>query len=346
MRIAQISPLAESVPPRAYGGTERVVSYLTEELVRLGHDVTLFASGDSATSAALIGCCPLGLRELKVIDYLCYTTLQLELVRRQVHQFDVLHFHIDYVHFPLCRELGNKTITTLHGRLDIPELAPVYRTFPEMPLVSISRSQRAPMPPVNWIANIYHGLPPTVCQWVARPKRDYLAFLGRISPEKRPDRAIAIAQQAGIKLKIAAKVDRADEAYFQERIKPLLNDPQIEYLGEIGEHEKSDFLGNALALIFPIDWPEPFGLNMIEAMSCGTPVIAWNCGSVQEVVDHGITGYIVSTIDEAVHRVADTAALNRENIRKRFALRFSAERMAQEYLIAYNMLTSLSSRAA
>src|SRR5919107_60221 len=294
MRIAQVAPLAESVPPKLYGGTERVVFWLTEELVRQGHDVTLFASGDSATSAELVPCVPQALRLSGIRDHLASHLVMLNEVRARASQFDIIHFHVDLLQHVLFRELAHKCVTTLHGRLDLPDFMPVFTTFPEMPLVSISDSQRAPMPPnVNWLATVYHGLPATVCP-LNQKGGDYLAFLGRISPEKRPDRAIEIAKRAGLPLKVAAKVDKVDQDYFDEVIKPLLDSPLIEFFGEIDEQQKSGFLGNALALLFPIDWPEPFGLVMIEAMSTGTPVIAWHHGSAPEIIEEGMSGLVVN----------------------------------------------------
>ncbi len=341
MRIAQIAPLIESVPPRLYGGTERVVHYLTEELVRQGHDVTLFASGDSTTSARLVACVPQALRlDPRVKEPLPYVTLQLERVRQQADRFDVLHFHVDFLHFPIFRPIAGKTITTLHGRLDLPDIHAVYREFREMPLVSISNHQRLPMPPVNWVGTVYHGLPCDVCPFNPSPQGDYFAFLGRISPEKRPDRAIEIARRAGVRLRIAAKVDKVDEAYFRERIKPLLAAPHVEFIGEINEAQKAEFLGNALGLIFPIDWPEPFGLVMIEAMSCGTPVIAWRCGSVPEVVEPEVSGFIVESMDAAVDAVRRIHMLDRATVRRRFEQRFSAQRMARDYLTLYRALVA------
>ncbi|HEX2677571.1 MAG TPA: glycosyltransferase family 4 protein, partial [Polyangiales bacterium] len=303
MKIAQIAPLAESVPPKLYGGTERVVSYLTEELVRAGHEVTLFASGDSATAARLIPCAPRALRlDPRVKDPLPHLVLMLETVRQHAHEFDVLHFHTDHLHLPLFRPFARKTVTTLHGRLDIADLQPLYREFSEMPLVSISQSQRRPLGAANWVGTVYHGLSKEVCEFNPSPRGDYFAFLGRVSPEKGLERAIEIARSAGVRLCIAAKVDAADERYYRQRIIPLFGD-LIEYVGEVDEKGKSEFLGNARALLFPIDWPEPFGLAMIEAMSCGTPVIAWPHGSVPEIVEHGVTGYVINSIDDAVSAV-------------------------------------------
>lgn len=337
MRIAQVAPLMESVPPRLYGGTERIVSYLTEELIRQGHQVTLFASGDSVTQAELVACTNRALRmDPEVRDPLPYLVIAIDQVRRRAHEFDALHFHIDYLHFPLFRTFGRSMVTTMHGRLDLPDLLPVLTAFPEMSLVSISDHQRRPLPHLRWLRTIHHGLPTDLYSFAAAPSGDYLAFLGRICPEKRPDRAIEIARRAGIPLKIAAKVDRVDETYFAEVVRPLLRDPLIEFVGEIGEAEKASLLGDARGLLFPIDWPEPFGLVMIEAMACGTPVIAWRCGSVPEVVEDGVTGYIVDGIEDAVTAVDRLGALDRALIRRRFEGRFSAEQMAREYLAVYN----------
>jgi glycosyltransferase involved in cell wall biosynthesis len=339
MKIAQIAPLAEAVPPKLYGGTERIVSYLTEELVRQGHDVTLFASGDSRTSAELVSCAPKALRlDGTVRDPLPHVLIMLEEVRARAHEFDILHFHMDMVHFPIFRRLAPRTLTTLHGRLDLRDLQPFYRKFPEFPLVSISNHQRLPMPPVNWAGTVYHGLPLDLLRFNPEPRGEYLAFLGRMSPEKRPDRAIEIARRAKMKLRIAAKVDDADRQYFERNIRPLLDDPLVEFIGEIGEQQKSDFLGNAAALLFPIDWPEPFGLVMIEAMACGTPVIAFPEGSVPEVIDQDVTGYMVRSIDEAVATLGKARDLDRAAIRRRFEQRFSAERMARDYVALYRRL--------
>src|SRR5215203_3410177 len=327
VRIAQIAPLAEAVPPKLYGGTERVVSWLTEELVTQGHEVTLFASGDSETSANLVPCVPRGLRLAGIRDHIASHLVMLNNVRRRAECFDVIHFHIDLLQYPLFQDLAHKCVTTLHGRLDLPDFQPVYYAFPYMPLVSISDDQRRPMPAhVNWLATVHHGLPSVVCPY-NRMGGDYLAFLGRIAPEKRPDRAIEIAKRAGLPLKIAAKVDKVDQDYFDEVIKPLLHSALIEFIGEIDEQQKSGFLGNALALLFPIDWPEPFGLVMIEAISAGTPVIAWRCGSVPEVVEHGTSGYIVETMDDALAAVQRLDRLDRHRVRAFFDRRFTAEVM-------------------
>jgi len=343
MKIAQIAPLIESVPPRLYGGTERIVSYLTEELVALGHDVTLFASGDSVTAAHLVPCVPQALRlNANVRDPIPYYMLMLDRVHQQLDDFDILHFHIDQFQFPLFRQVAQRTVTTLHGRQDLPDLVPLYIGFDDMPLVSISNSQRHPISDANFAGTVYHGLPAGLLPPSTHMKRDYLAFLGRISPEKRPDRAIAIARAAGIPLKIAAKVDRADELYFRTQIEPLLEGTGVEFIGEIDEHQKATFLGDALALLFPVDWPEPFGLSMIEAMSCGTPVLGFNCGSVPEVIDNGVTGMVVNTMDEAVLALPLVIALDRKKVRARFEQRFSAARMARDYIKIYSELQAAS----
>jgi glycosyltransferase involved in cell wall biosynthesis len=339
MKIAQIAPLAESVPPKLYGGTERVVSYLTEELVRLGHDVTLFAAGDSETSAKLVACAPRAQRlDASLKDPLAHLTLMLEQVRSRAHEYDVLHFHIESLHLPLFRPMARKTVTTLHSRLDCPELVALYREFADMPVVSISASQRAPLPFANWVGTVYHGLAREVCPFNPAPRGNYFAFLGRVSREKGLERAIDIARRANVRLRIAAKIDRVDEDYFNEEIAPLLSAPGIEFVGEVNEAQKPAFLGNATALLFPIDWPEPFGLAMIEAMSCGTPVIAWRNGSVPEVVEDGRTGLIVASTEEAVAAAGRVARLDRLAVRERFEERFSAARMAQDYLAVYRAL--------
>jgi glycosyltransferase involved in cell wall biosynthesis len=341
MKIAQIAPLAEAVPPRLYGGTERIVSYLTEELVRQGHQVTLFASGDSRTTADLVPCCRTALRlDCSVRDALPHTLLMLEQVRRRAAEFDVLHFHVDLLHAPLFRDVADRTVTTLHGRLDIPELQPFYREFGEFPLVSISNDQRRPMPPVSWAGTVYHGLPTDLLRFSPAGAQGYLAFLGRISPEKRPDRAIEIACLAHQPLKMAAKVDNADREYFEHRIRPLLQQPLVDFVGEIDEKQKNTFLGGARALLFPIDWPEPFGLVMIEAMACGTPVIAFRNGSVPEIIEEGVTGFLVDSVEEAAAAVGRLQELDRATIRRRFEQRFSAERMAREYVEIYQRLVN------
>jgi glycosyltransferase involved in cell wall biosynthesis len=340
MKIAQVAPLIESVPPRWYGGTERVVSYLTEELVRLGHDVTLFATGDSTTGAHLMASVPNALRlDPAVKDYGPYAVLQMEHVRQRAGEFDVIHFHCDFMHLPLARALmPGRAVTTLHGRLDLPDYKPLFAEFSDAPLVSISDHQRLPLANANWLATVYHGLPASVCPFRAEPKGDYLAFLGRISPEKRPDRAIEIARRAGLKIRIAAKVDEVDRKYFHEQIEPLLKQPHVEFIGEIDESGKAEFLGNALALLFPIDWPEPFGLVLIEAMSCGTPCIGWRAGSVPEIIEPGVTGFVVDSIDAAVDAVRRAPMLDRAAVRARFEQRFSVERMARDYLEVYRKL--------
>jgi glycosyltransferase involved in cell wall biosynthesis len=343
MRIAQIAPLMESVPPRLYGGTERIVSYLTEALTALGHDVTLFASGDSITAADLVPCVPQALRlDPRIRDTIPYYMLMLDRVRQRAHEFDILHFHIDQYHFPLFRSLAGRTLTTLHGRQDLSDLLPLYVGFDDMPLISISNAQREPVPRANFAATVYHGLPLDLHRPCLTTQGKYLAFLGRISPEKRPDRAIAIARAVGIPLKIAAKVDRVDEAYFRTQIEPLLGDPGVEFIGEINEQQKTQFLGEAQALLFPVDWPEPFGLSMIEAMACGTPVLAFRCGSVPEIIDEGVTGAIVDTMEEAIAAMPRVIALDRATVRKCFEARFSAMRMAKDYVDVYRQLVASS----
>ena len=337
MRIAQIAPLAEAVPPKLYGGTERVVSWLTEELVREGHDVTLFASAESVTSAKLVECGK-SLRLQGIGDHVPSNLVVLDEVRRRADEFDIIHCHIDILQFPLFSHLPHKLVSTMHGRLDVRDYEPIYKAYPHMPLVSISDKQRDPMPPgMNWLATVYHGLPDHVCPYNPNGG-DYLAFLGRISPEKRPDRAIEIAIRSGVKLKIAAKVDRVDREYFETKIEPLLNHPLIEFIGEIDERQKCDFVGNALALLFPIDWIEPFGLVMIESMSAGTPVIAWRNGSVPEVITDGEGGFIVESIEEAAAAVERVKALPRATVRRYFESRFTAELMAKNYVAAYEKL--------
>src|SRR5579872_3352214 len=340
MRIAQVAPLYESVPPHLYGGTERVVSYLTEELVRQGHEVTLFASGDSVTKATLIAPCERSLRlSPDCMDPFAHHVILYDQVLSRRDDFDILHFHTDYAHFPLSKNLDLPVVTTVHGRLDIPDLLPLYKHFSQMPVVSISLAQRDPLEEANWVGNVYHGLPPDLHMLCNKPG-DYLAFLGRISPEKRPDRAIRIALRAGMKLKIAAKVDKVDREYFESQIKPLLKRPGIEFIGEIGESEKGAFLGNALAYLFPIDWPEPFGLTMIEAMACGTPTIAFNCGSVPEVIEDGLTGFIVENMDQAVAAVKKVGTIERTACRNVFEKKFTATRMAEHYIEIYQSMTA------
>jgi glycosyltransferase involved in cell wall biosynthesis len=340
MRIAQIAPLTESVPPRLYGGTERVVSFLTEQLVAMGHDVTLFASGDSRTSAELAPMWPCALRfDATIRDAIAPHMLMMEQVCQRADEFDVLHCHLDYWPFSVFSRQDTPFLTTLHGRLDLPELRPVYECFPNVPLVSISDAQRLPLPDSNFIATVQHGLPVDLLR-PRNVKPSYLAFLGRICPEKRPDRAIRIARAAGIPLKIAAKVDRVDEAYFRDTIRPMIDGRNVELIGEISDSEKPDFLSGAIALLVPIDWPEPFGLVMIEAMACGTPVIAFNRGSVPEIIEHGVTGWIVEDEAEAVAAIRQVADLSRAEVRRRFERRFSAERMAEDYLALYRRLAA------
>ena len=335
MRIAQVAPLYESCPPQLYGGTERVVSYLTEELVRQGHEVTLFASGDSQTGAVLQAPCERALRlDPQCKDPLPYHFISLNRVARSADAFDIIHFHTDYLHFPLFAQRWRKTLTTMHGRLDLPDLPSVLREFAMMPLVSISNAQHAPVPWANWYGTVYHGLP-TSLYAAGCGDGGYLAFIGRICPEKRPDWAIEIARRAGLPLTIAAKVDRADRSYYKTRIKPLLKDPLVEFIGEICDSDKRAFLGDAIALLFPIDWPEPFGLALIEAMANGTPVIAFGRGSVPEIIDHGITGFVVDSVEEAVAAIPLAKALDRSAIRRRFEERFSVERMARDYVSLY-----------
>ena len=343
MKIAQIAPLIESVPPRLYGGTERVVSYLSEALVELGHEVTLFASGDSMTTARLVPCVPAALRlDPKVKDPIPYYMLMLDRVRQQADDFDILHFHIDQFHFPLFRPIANRSITTLHGRQDLPDLVPLYLGFSDMPLVSISNDQRRPVPRANFIETVYHGLPLKLLRPLARPSGEYVAFLGRISPEKRPDRAIAIARALGVPLKIAAKVDRVDEVYYREQIEPLLAGSDVDFIGEINETPKGGVSWQCAGVLFPIDWPEPFGLIMIEAMACGTPVLAFRCGSVPEIIDNGVTGVIVETMDEAIAALPRVMTLDRKKVRQRFEQRFSATRMAKDYIKVYHSLLASS----
>jgi glycosyltransferase involved in cell wall biosynthesis len=338
MRIAQVAPLYESVPPKYYGGTERVVSYLTEELVQQGHDVTLFASGDSITAAQLAATTRRSLRlDKDCVDQLAHHVLMLERVVQRARSFDVIHFHVDYLHFPYSRRHATPQLTTLHGRLDLPDLVPLYREFRDMPVVSISAAQREPLRFANWLGTVHHGLPRDLYRF-QREAGEYLAFIGRIAPEKRVDRAIEIAKRAGLPLKIAAKVDDVDREYYETLIKPLLDDPRIEYLGEIGEGEKDEFLGGAHALLFPIDWPEPFGLVMVEAMACGTPVIAFGGGSVPEIIDEGQTGFIVGDLDDAVAAVHRVGELDRRRCREVFEERFTATRMACDYLELYSTL--------
>jgi glycosyltransferase involved in cell wall biosynthesis len=340
MRIAQVAPLYERVPPLLYGGTERVVSYLTEELVRLGHQVTLFASGDSLTQARLSAPCAHALRlDPSCRDALAPHVRMLGQVYRRANEFDIIHCHTDYLGLPLAGMSAAPTLITLHGRLDIPEIAPLFADYPEVPLVSISDAQRIHLPRASWIATVHHGLPPLMFSFSTSPGK-YLLFLGRISPEKRPDSAIRIAREVGIPLRIAAKVDAVDRAYFDATIRPMLDDPLIEFLGEVDDARKAELLAGALALLFPVDWPEPFGLVMIEALACGTPVIARRRGSVPEILRDGVTGFIRETDAEMAAVVARGAALDRGACRAEFERRFSVEVMAEKYLRVYRAMLS------
>ena len=338
MRIAQVSPLYESVPPQTYGGTERVVSFLTEELVRIGHDVTLFASGDSRTAARLV---PMTKRSLRLdpgsIDALAHHVLMLERLDRERDAFDIVHFHIDYLHFPISRRADTPHVTTLHGRLDVKDLQPLYDEYQDMPVVSISDSQREPLPQACWQSTIHHGLPANLYR-EGGGRGDYLLFLGRISPEKRVDRAIEVARRAGLRLRVAAKIDEVDQAYFHERVEPLFAQSFVEYLGEVGDAEKGALIADARGLLFLIDWREPFGLVMIEAMACGTPTVAWDAGSVHEVLSDGLSGFIVRSVDEAVAAVGRLKSLSRPAIRREFERRFTAARMAEQYVALYKDL--------
>lgn len=335
MKIAQVSPLFESVPPKLYGGTERVVHFLTEELVAQGHEVTLFASSDSDTSARLISHIP-GLRLSNCADSLAHHLVQLQEVMERSHEFDLIHFHTDYLHFPVARQLAAASVATLHGRLDLPELLHVYNKFSE-PVISISHSQRGPLPQAQWMGTVYHGLPANLFQ-PGTGAGGYLAFLGRMSPEKGPVAAIEIARRAGMKLKMAAKVDKADLEFFKTEVEPLLDHPLIEFIGEINEEQKQSFLGNAAALLFPINWCEPFGMVMIESMACGTPVIAFPGGSVPEVVASGFSGFIVNTVEEAVSAVEKLPLISRAEVRAYFEGRFLASRMAKDYVEIFENL--------
>ena len=338
LRIAQISPLYESVPPTGYGGTERVVSWLTEALVEAGHELVLFASGDSHTKAQLVPCAPRALRlDPSAPDPIAAHIVMLERAFARAPEFDVIHAHVDYLAFPFARRSSCPVVSTLHGRLDLPSLVPVFREFPAQRVVSISDYQRRPLAAARWEATVHHGLPTDLFHF--RPGRGgYLAFLGRISPEKRVDRAIEIAVRAGWPLKIAAKIDVADRAYYEREIAPLLDHPLVEYLGELCDSEKNTFLGDAAAVLFPIDWPEPFGLIMIEALACGTPVIAWPHGSVPEVLEDGVSGYLCTEIEQAVQAVGRLGALDRRRCRAEFERRFTAERMARDYVDVYERM--------
>jgi glycosyltransferase involved in cell wall biosynthesis len=337
LRIAQVAPLSESVPPQLYGGTERVVAFLTDELVRQGHAVTLFATADSRTSAKLVPISPTAQRLAGCRDYLAGLVLLIEEVMQRTDEFDVVHFHIAQLHFPMARRLRTPHVTTLHGRLDMPELVPLYREFSDIPVVSISDAQRIPLPEAGWLGTVYHGLPRELLRFYQEPGQ-YLAFLGRISPEKRVDRAIAIATACGWPLKIAAKVDPADRDYFEQHIRSLLDHPLVEFIGEIGESQKSEFLGRAKALLFPIDWPEPFGLVLIEALACGTPIVAFSGGSVPEILEDGVTGFVVQSLEEAIAATRDIERLDRAACRASFERRFTASRMASDYVRLYEQL--------
>jgi glycosyltransferase involved in cell wall biosynthesis len=338
LKIAQVAPLYESVPPRAYGGTERVVSYLTEALVEMGHNVTLFASGDSVTSARLVPVVPRGLRlDPSKPDPLVWHTIMMDMLLKAAPAFDIIHFHTDVLQLPLIGQCETPCVSTPHGRLDLPDLKPLFRRFGNHPLVSISNSQRTPIAWANWTATVHHGLPLGLYTFHPEPQ-DYFAFVGRISPEKRADRAIEIAKACGKPLRIAAKVDSADRDYFESTIEPLLDDPLVTFAGEIGEQAKNDFIGNSLALLMPIDWPEPFGLVMIEAMACGTPVIAYRNGSVPEIIDPGVTGFIVDNQEQAIAAAKDIGRIDRRRCRQVFEQRFSARVMARQYLDVYRQL--------
>lgn len=338
MKIAQVAPLTESVPPRLYGGTERVVAFLTDELIRQGHTVTLFASGDSRTAGNLAAICPVAQRFAGGIhDVLADHVLMLERVVQRQAEFDLIHFHIAELHFPVARRLRTAHVTTLHGRLDLQELAPLYEEFDDIPVVSISDAQRMPLQHARWIGTVYHGLPAELLRFEEQPG-DYLTFLGRVSPEKRLDRAIAIATACGLRLRVAAKVDPADQDYFAANIQALLDNPLVEFIGEIGEHDKGDFLGGARALLFPINWPEPFGLVLIEALACGVPVIAFDGGSVPEIIEDGVTGFVVSTLEEAVAATRRVGEISRRACRAAFERRFSASRMASDYVRLYEQV--------
>jgi glycosyltransferase involved in cell wall biosynthesis len=349
VRIAHVAPLYESVPPKLYGGTERIIAYLVEELVNLGHDVTLFASGDSTTNARLVSCrdCALRLDPQPLKSEIAAHLSMLDAVSERADEFDVIHFHLShFLHFPFFRHVPGKTLTTPHGRLDYVDLAPAYDRFPPFPLVSISHSQRNGLPRANWLATVHHGLPPdslapgsdTPASSTVAADGRYLAFLGRLSRDKRPDRAIEIARRIGMKLKVAAKIGDGDRAYYEEVVAPLIDGDRIEYVGEIDDTQKQSFLGGAAALLFPIDWPEPFGLVAIEAMACGTPVLAWNCGALPEIVDNGRSGFVVETIDDAVAAMPALLQLDRQGVRDVFERRFSARRMAEDYVAAYERL--------
>jgi glycosyltransferase involved in cell wall biosynthesis len=344
VRIAQVAPLYERVPPLTYGGTERVVSYLTEELVKQGHDVTLFASGDSLTRAKLVAPCAEALRlSSSCADPVIYHLLMLEKVAARAERFDIVHFHVDYLHFPLSRRNNVAQVTTLHGRLDLPDLVPLYQEFPEMPVVSISDDQRRPLCWLNWQATVYHGLPERLYKFQEKAG-NYLAFVGRISPEKGVDDAIEIARRAGREIKIAAKIDKVDQEYFDQVIRPLLDQPHVDFVGELGDCEKGLLVGGALALLAPVRWPEPFGLVMVEALACGTPVIAYPQGSVPELIENGLTGFVVDDIEAAAAALDRVPGLSRKVCRRVFEQRFSVERMARDYVSVYTGLVRENAR--
>lgn len=345
MRIAQVAPLSERVPPHMYGGTERIVFYLTEELVKQGHQVTLFASGDSVTNARLVAACDGGLRlDSKITDDLACRVLQLEQVLREMDDFDILHFHIDWLHFPMIKRMRTANLTTFHGRLDLPELVPLFREFSDLPAVSISDAQRKPLAWINWQGTVHHGLPIDLYR-PGKGDGGYLLFLGRVAPEKRVDRAIEIAVRSNMKLKIASKVDPADREYMESEIRPLLNHSLIDFVGEVGHAEKQALLQDAYALLFPIDWSEPFGLVMIEAMACGTPVIAYRDGSIPEVIDDGVTGFIVESLEQSIAALERVQQLDRRRCRRIFEERFSSRRMAENYVKIYQRLVEPGRRA-
>lgn len=338
MKIAQVAPLIESVPPKAYGGTERIVSYLSDTLVDMGHEVALYASGDSRTRARLVPVVERSLRlDPRHPDWLAWTLMMVDRVFESASRFDIIHFHIDHVHFPLARRCKTPCVTTLHGRQDLPDLPPLYRHFREQPVVSISDSQREPLPDAHWCATVHHGVPMDLYEFHPNPD-NYFAFVGRISPEKRVDRAIEIAIACGVPLRIAAKVDAADRDYFERAIRPLLHHPLVDFVGEIQEPDKNEFIGQASALLFPIDWPEPFGLVMIEAMACGTPVISYPCGSVPEVLQHGVSGFIVNDQQQAIAAARRIDRIDRRRCRQSFEQRFSSSVMAERYLDVYRSL--------
>ncbi|MCE5231410.1 glycosyltransferase family 4 protein [bacterium] len=349
MKIAQVSPLYESVPPKLYGGTERIVSYLTEELVAQGHDVTLFASGDSVTSANLVSVSEKSLRlDRRAIDPLSHHVRMLEMIWQRADEFDIIHYHVDYLHFPFSRRIATPHVTTLHGQLGIPGLGALYEEFSEIPVISISNAQRAPLPHANWQATIYHGMPRDLLRLNPRAQdgtAPYVAFVGRISPEKQADHAIRIARAAGITLRIAAKIDNADKEYYAEVVEPLIHADGVEFVGEIDDRQKQDFIGNARAILFPINWNEPFGIVMIEAFACGTPVIAYRCGSVPEVMIDGVTGFVVDGPEQAVEALRAIDRIDRAGVRRVFDNRYTADRMTADYLDIYRRLAGNRSLA-